>query len=285
MADTGGAARQPESGRLHQLSRAHICNCPVKARYYRLFFNGTQASPHMRDKEKKKEPNPVELSEVEFLAAPRVNRWEDKASFGIYAPGTDTAAEEVKPGEAIDPAKVIDLTGKMRPDGTLDWDAPAGKWIVMRLGYSLTGEVNHPATPAATGLEVDKLSKKDVQAYVEEYVKMISETTGPYWGKSFKSFLMDSWEAGQENWTEEMMQEFKTRRGYEMTKYLPVLTGRLVGSRAESEAFPVGYAPHPGGHAGGKPLRRGDQIFQSASAWACMPKRWESGCRPRATDC
>ena len=145
--------------------------------------------------------------------------------------------EEVKPGEAIDPDKVIDLTGKMRPDGTLDWDPPAGKWIVMRLGYALTGEVNHPATPAATGLEVDKLSKKDVQAYVEEYVKMISETTGPYWGKSFKSFLMDSWEAGQENWTEEMMQEFQTRRGYAMTKYLPVLTGRLVGSRAESEGF------------------------------------------------
>ncbi len=69
---------------------------------------------------------------------------------------------------------MIDLTGKMRPDGTLDWDAPAGKWIVLRLGYSLTGEVNHPATPAATGLEVDKLSSKDVQAYVEEYAKMIS---------------------------------------------------------------------------------------------------------------
>ena len=52
--------------------------------------------------------------------------------------------------------------------------SPAGKWIVLRLGYGITGEVNHPATPAATGLEVDKLSRKDVQSYVEEYVKMIS---------------------------------------------------------------------------------------------------------------
>ena len=210
---------------------------PTKARYYRLFFNGPQASPHMTDKTKKKEQNPIELSEVEFLAAPRVNRWEDKASFGIYAPEAGTTGEEVQPGEAIDPAKVIDLTANMRPDGTLDWDPPAGKWMVMRLGYALTGEVNHPATPAATGLEVDKLSKKDVQAYVEEYVKMIFSTVGPYWGTGFKSFLMDSWEAGQENWTEEMMQEFQTRRGYAMTKYLPVLTGRLVGSRAESEGF------------------------------------------------
>jgi hypothetical protein len=202
---------------------------PVKARFYRLFFKTSL--------EGSSKPKPIRLSEVEFLAAPRVNRWEDKASFGIYAPGTDSAAAEVLPGEAIDPAKVIDLTGKMRRDGTLDWDAPAGKWVVMRLGYGLTGEVNHPATPEATGLEVDKLSRKDVQAYVEEYVKMISSTVGPYWSKSFKSFLMDSWEASQENWTEEMMQEFETRRGYAMTRYLPVLTGRLVGSRAESEAF------------------------------------------------
>jgi hypothetical protein len=166
-----------------------------------------------------------------------VNRWEDKASFGIYAPDENSIGAEVQPGEAIDPAKVVDLTAKMQPDGTLDWDPPAGKWIVMRLGYALTGEVNHPATPAATGLEVDKLSKKDVQAYVEEYVKMISATASPYWGKSFKAFLMDSWEAGQENWTEEMMQEFETRRGYVMTRYLPVLTGRIVGSRAESEGL------------------------------------------------
>ena len=64
---------------------------PVKARFYRLFFNGPQLSPHSRDNTEKKEPNPVELAEVEFLAAPRVNRWEDKASFGIYAPGTDSA--------------------------------------------------------------------------------------------------------------------------------------------------------------------------------------------------
>ncbi len=179
----------------------------------------------------------MRLTEVEFLAAPRVQHWEDKASFGIYTPTSEAQGGEVQPGEAIDPGKVIDLTSKLRPDGTLDWDAPAGKWIVLRLGYSLTGEVNHPATPAATGLEVDKLSSKDVQAYVEEYVKMISGAAGPYFGKSFRYFLMDSWEAGQENWTGEMMAEFARRRGYAMTKYLPVLTGRVVGSRAQSEAF------------------------------------------------
>lgn len=210
---------------------------PVKARYYRLFFVGPQPDPSHPLPPGIAAPNTVRLTEVQFLAGPRVQHWEDNASFGIYTPTSDEQGAEVQAGEAVDPDKVIDLTGKMQPDGTLDWDAPAGKWIVLRLGFGITGEVNHPATPAATGLEVDKLSRKDVQAYVEEYVKMISATAGPYFGKSFQYFLMDSWEAGQENWTEEMMQDFQLRRGYAMTKYLPVLTGRIVGSRAQSEAF------------------------------------------------
>ncbi len=136
----------------------------------------------------------MRLTEVEFLSGPRVQHWEDKASFGIYTPTQEPQGAEVQTGDVVDPDKVVDLTGKMRPDGTLDWDAPVGKWIVLRLGYSLTGEENHPATPAATGLEVDKLSSKDVQAYVEEYVKMISSAAGPYFGKSSATSL---WIAGR----------------------------------------------------------------------------------------
>jgi hypothetical protein len=210
---------------------------PTKARYYRLTFVAPQRDPLRSPPAGTAWPPPVRLTEVALLAGPRVDRWEDKADFGIIAPGSDPARGDVQAGEAIDPEKVIDLKGKMHPDGMLDWDAPAGKWMVLRMGYSLTGEVNHPATPAATGLEVDKLSAKDVQAYVEEYVKMISGAAGPYFGKSFRYFLMDSWEAGQENWTDDMMAEFARRRGYAMTKYLPILTGRIVGSRALSEGF------------------------------------------------
>ncbi len=210
---------------------------PVKARYYRLVFTAPERDPLRPVPEGTAWPPPVRLTEVGFMGGPRVQHWEDKASFGIYTPTSESQGAEVPASTAIDPERVIDLTGKMRPDGTLDWDAPSGKWIVLRLGYSLTGEVNHPATPEATGLEVDKLSRKDVQAYVEEYARMISGAAGPNFGKSFRYFLMDSWEAGQENWTEEMMPQFAHRRGYAMTKYLPVLTGRVVGSRAQSEGF------------------------------------------------
>ncbi len=165
-----------------------------------------------------------------------MNFWEDKADFGTLL-GSDTAPTAPVPAsDTVALKNVVDLSSRMR-NGTLYWNVPAGNWIILRMGYSLTGEKNHPATPEATGFEVDKLSRKDVTSYVHTYADMISDAVGPYFGKSFKYFLMDSWEAGEENWTEDMMSEFRKRRGYDLTLYLPVLTGRIVGSADLSDRF------------------------------------------------
>jgi hypothetical protein len=56
-------------------------------------------------------------------------------------------------------------------------------------------------------------------------------------GKSLLYMVMDSWEAGMMNWTDDMIQQFKTRRGYDPTPYLPVLSGRVVGSADISDRF------------------------------------------------
>ena len=47
-------------------------------------------------------------------------------------------------------------------------------------GYSLLGVLNHPATPEATGLEVDKLNGRYVQDYMTHYLNSYSELPG--WG-------------------------------------------------------------------------------------------------------
>jgi hypothetical protein len=178
-----------------------------------------------------------DIAEMELHSGPRVNLWEDKASFAtlLDAGGVDTPP--VPAGQAIARASVVDLTSRMGKDGKLDWDVPAGRWVLLRMGYSLTGEKNHPATPEATGYEVDKLSRKHVNAYVENYVGQVSDAVGPYFGKSFRYFLMDSWEAGNANWTDDMIKEFRARRGYDPVPYLPALTGRVVDSADASDRF------------------------------------------------
>ena len=140
--------------------------------------------------------------------------------------------------DAIRKADVIDLTSKMRADGTLDWTPPAGRWVVLRIGYSLTGARNSPASPEATGLEVDKLSRAHVKAYFDNYLGQYKDTVGALMGKRGLQYVItDSWEAGVANWTDDMIAEFAKRRGYDMRPWLPVLAGRVVESAEASDRF------------------------------------------------
>ncbi len=209
---------------------------PVKAKYFRITmelpkFTEDQLRRGMRV------PTYYGIAEAAIYNSPRISFFEDKASFGTYLATKDTVTPSINSSEAVDASNVIDLTSKVKPDGTLDWQVPEGKWVVLRMGYSLTGKKNHPATPEATGYEVDKLSHEHVANYLKQYTGMISASVSPYYGKSFRYFLTDSWEAGQENWTENILQEFRKRRGYDPVPYLPALTGRIVGSSEASDAF------------------------------------------------
>lgn len=208
---------------------------PIYARFFRLTMQQTITA-----EQKAHGVMPghgFELAELELSASPRVQFYEDKASFGTFVTSQYAATPKVDKADAIPSGTVLNLTSKLRSDGTLDWDVPPGRWSILRMGYSLTGKKNHPATPAATGYEVDKLSKEHVLKYMQAYTSMISHAISPYYGKSFQYLLMDSWEAGQENWTENMIEEFQRRRGYDPTPYLPTLTGRVIDSAETSDAF------------------------------------------------
>ena len=169
----------------------------------------------------------------------RVNRFEEKAAFVPVPDLYEYATPKVTPADVIQKSDVINLTDKMRPDGTLDWTPPPGNWVVLRFGYSLLGITNHPATAEATGLEVDKLNRAYVKNYMNNYLDSYKDTVGAdMMGKrGIKYVITDSWEAGAQNWTDDMIAEFKQRRGYDPTPWMPVLTGQIVGSAAESDAF------------------------------------------------
>ena len=102
-----------------------------------------------------------------------VNRFQEKAAFSAATNLYAMATSSVPAADAVRKSDVIDLTSRMRPDGTLDWTPPAGRWVVLRLGCSLTGQQNRPASPEATGLEVDKLNKTSVKAYFDNYLDQV----------------------------------------------------------------------------------------------------------------
>jgi hypothetical protein len=167
-----------------------------------------------------------------------VDRFQEKAAFSAATNIYEMATPAVPAADAIHKTDVIDLTSRMRADGTLEWTPPAGHWVVLRLGYSLTGHQNSPASPEATGLEVDKLNKTYVKAYFDNYLDQYKSATGGLMGKRGLQYVItDSWEAGVANWTDDMIAEFAKRRGYDMRPWLPALTGRIVESADATDRF------------------------------------------------
>ena len=179
------------------------------------------------------------ISELRLIGEPRVTRFEDKAGWSSEAGLEAMPTLPVEAGMALAPQDIVDLTGLMRPDGTLDWRAPEGRWTVLRFGWSLTGRQNHPASPEGTGLEVDKLSRKHVRAYADAYLGEYEATVGRAMmgARGLGLMLTDSYEAGIANWTEDMPVQFARLRGYDLRPWLPALAGRVVGSAQESDAF------------------------------------------------
>ncbi len=222
---------------------------PVTAKYFRFTLTRTPAPPipdwaqglNPEDFGIKLPPKPTDYEIAELVLHPgaRVNQWEEKAAFTSPEDLYSLATAHFDASDAIAKSDVIDLTAKMHPDGTLDWTPPPGDWVVLRFGYSLLGITNHPATAEATGLEVDKMNAKDVRQYFETYLDSYKNTVGAddMGKKGIRYVINDSWEAGSQNWTNDMIVDFKRLRGYDPTPWLPVLTGQIVESSEASDKF------------------------------------------------
>ena len=211
---------------------------PVTARIFRLTIRTSEPAAPQTAPTATDEPAGMRVAEFVLHTISPVNRFQDKAAFDATPGLYDMATAAVPAGDAVGKADVVDLTSKMRPDGRLDWTPPEGRWAVLRFGYSLTGARNSPASPEATGLEVDKLDRAHVKAYFDNYLDQYKNATGGLMGqRGLRYIITDSWEAGVANWTDRMFAEFAKRRGYDMHPWLPVLAGRIVESAEASDRF------------------------------------------------
>jgi hypothetical protein len=170
----------------------------------------------------------LELFEARFETGARVHLAQDKAGYGVLDDYGATETTPVAPDATVGADGILDLTEKLRPDGRLDWRPTHGRWIVQRFGWSLTGKRSVPATPESVGYEVDKLDAAAVRAFANAHYERFGH---------LDIALTDSWEAGQQNWTPAMREEFARRRGYDLRAWLPALTGRVIGDAAHTERF------------------------------------------------
>ncbi len=178
---------------------------------------------------------PLDYTELRLYASTRVNLDTEKAGFFVNDGVRDFYPTPSSP-DPIAPEDVIDLTPFCK-DGRLVWNAPEGRWRIYRFSYNLRGRRNSPASPEATGLENDKLSAQATADYFHSYLDMYNAATDGKVGKILTHLMLDSYEAGCQTWTDNMVQEFRKRRSYDLVKWLPALAGQIIGSSEETDRF------------------------------------------------
>ena len=205
-------------------------------------------------------PKYIELSEngtkakffkFEFTTAKRFNEWERPLNVNLknvrllsermiqdldfknsmaqrigYVP----PSKEKALSKGIAKSSVIDITKNFK-NGEGKVSLPKGDWIILRVGYTCTGAKNHPTR--FCGLECDKLSRRGLNAHWQAYVKNLKADLG----SAMKYATIDSYEVGGQNWTDDFAEQFKKRRGYDITQWLPAMLGFVVETEGETAKF------------------------------------------------
>ena len=185
------------------------------------------------------------LTEISMLGSERVNRATEKQLGSLWQAGLpmsdaylwpefDAAIEQ---RFLVEPQKVIDISEYLSAEGVLNWEAPVGNWTVLRTGMSPTGVENTPTSKEGRGLEVDKMNAQWVRNHFNSFIGEVLARIEPENRKALTTVVADSYEVGPQNWTDDLRQVFRDRLGYDAVRWLPVLSGRVVGSREQSNKF------------------------------------------------
>ena len=207
----------------HPLAPISLSIPDVEAQDFRLTLNGGGQPTKLK----------MTLSEQ-----PLVERYEEKTlgkMFQSPLPMWDwymwpTQLEPLQTGLIAQPEKVINLTDKMQKNGKLEWEVPAGEWTIYRTAMLTTGVTNGPASAEATGLEVDKMSRKHVADHFDAFMGEILRRIPAKDRKCLVATVEDSYEMGGQNWTDDMIPVFRKTYGYDPQPWLPVMYGQVIGS-------------------------------------------------------
>jgi len=131
---------------------------------------------------------------------------------------------------------VQNLTASYSAATGLKWNIPAGEWMIYRIGHASTGRPPHPIPDDLLGkaLEADKMSKEQSSFHWKTVLDPFKKHLGEYMGNSFKHMLIDSYEAGNQNWTPGFREEFIKRKGYDPIPWLATFS-QTVGTGKESK--------------------------------------------------
>ncbi|ATC63389.1 glycosyl hydrolase family 2 [Nibricoccus aquaticus] len=218
----------PALGYQHDTWTSQTVTFPAATgRHFRLNFENWGRNLRSNDTD-------LVIGAIELRGEARIDQWERKTGNVVDFSNPDRTPAYTG-DEIIDPARILDITSHLTADGLLTWDAPPGRWTILRLGHTPTGAKTKHGRPENMGLECDKLSAAAVRVQWENYVGVLLREVKKVPGAKLSGIGIDSNEHGSQNWTPDFLARFIRRRGYDLRAFLPVMMGRVVGSREQSD--------------------------------------------------
>jgi hypothetical protein len=209
---------------------------PTTAKFFRFIYDKKGSEPGSEDLDAAKWKPSLKLLNLELSAEAQINQFEGKNG-SVWRVSKRSTEEQIAKNLCVPLDKIINLTGKFNADGILNWKAPKGNWTILRIGHTSTGHTNATGG-GGMGLECDKFNPEAVKLQFKSWYGAALKHGGPDIAKKVLSiFHVDSWECGSQNWSPVFKTEFLKRRGYDLTPYLPIMTGLPVESAAVSENF------------------------------------------------
>ncbi|MBQ8953506.1 MAG: hypothetical protein IJ048_05280, partial [Clostridia bacterium] len=129
------------------------------------------------------------------------------------------------------PDTVIDITGRFQEKPLFGWPwgtelktvhVPEGDWKIVFFVISM--HHNHVGKPGrnAEGLVIDHCSRHAMDTFLANMVEPIAQKV-----PGVNAWFCDSIEVEGHNWSGVLLEEFKKRRGYDLTPYIYALWGQL----------------------------------------------------------
>lgn len=158
----------------------------------------------------------------------------------VLTPGPAVTEASTPPASStvLDPDSLVDLTSRV--SGTsLDWEVPAGDWIVF--AFWQRDAENCGEYTNIPGNCVSLVDEDSVRAGLDFVEKNQVGDAGPAVSEVGHTFFEDSLEytADELYWSSSFPAEFAGRRGYDMTKYLPLMFVQGVSDVPAPASEPV----------------------------------------------
>jgi len=140
----------------------------------------------------------------------------------------------VKTPGHLDPKSAKILTQVIKPDGIIDWDVPRGQWQLFVFFQQPVETRVIGGVGAGPQLVLDHMNRAALDAHLKRILGASGPEIGSFYGNTIRAGFCDSLEVEAEiYWTDTFLNEFRKRRGYDLTPWLP-----FIGTPGRGEIYP-----------------------------------------------